>query len=66
MTLIRPDSPGTSDYGQDSQKADDLVREVIRDIAKNKQKAVELSRVELESLSPAVRSQLAKMLSEQL
>jgi len=65
MTQIRPEAQAPVDY-QSRHRTDDLVHDLIEGIKKDRTRAAELAHLDLRELSPAVKTQLAKLLAEQL
>lgn len=51
---------------QDRQRSDDQVRDVIKAVAKDRGRAVELAKVDIKGLDISTQSMLAKMLGQQL
>lgn len=70
MSQIRDKSPELNDRLHDAlrdrARGDDLVRDVIKSIQKDRANAVELSRVDPRQVGPAVQQQLAQLVGEQL
>ncbi len=66
MSEIRSNLPSVAQYGREAQKSEDDVRQLIKDISKDRTKATQLHRMDLKTLSPAARSLLSQMLAEQL
>ncbi len=51
---------------QDRRRADDLVRDVIKSVAKDRTRAAELSRIDVKGLDAQTQAMLAKMIGQQL
>lgn len=66
MAEIRSGLPTVAEYGREAQKSEENVRELIKDIAKDRTRSGELKRLDLNQLSPANRSALSEMLAQQL